>query len=297
MQDLTMARDGRTLRAHISGHPSGRAVFLLHGTPGSRIGPKPRPSVLYRLGVLLICYDRPGYGGSERHPGRSVADAANDVEAIADHLRLDRFAVIGRSGGGPHALAAAALLPERVSRVVVLVGVAPADAHDLDWFHGMTRTNVDNYATADVDGLRLIERLRLHAERARRDPESLVDVLRSQMTDPDLRVVDDIVIRRLLAETYAEALLSGPYGWIDDVLALRSHWGFQPENIKPPVLLWHGADDNFSPASHTRWLAARIPGAEAQVQARMAHFGAVQVLPEMLAWLVGDDPGSRQWAA
>jgi pimeloyl-ACP methyl ester carboxylesterase len=281
------ARDGRGLRLECSGDPAGRPVFLLHGTPGSRIGPKPRASVLYRLGVRLICYDRPGYGGSDRQPDRRVADAAADIEAIADNLGIGTFALIGRSGGGPHALAAAALLPERVSRAVILVGLAPADAQELDWFGGMTDTNVHAYTAANVDRSRLVERLRLQADRARRDPESLVDVLRGQMTDPDLRVVDNIVIRRLLAEAYAEALRHSPYGWIDDVLALRSDWGFAPQRIEPPVLLWHGADDNFNPASHTRWLASRIPGAEARVQAQTAHFGAVQVLPEMLAWLVG----------
>jgi pimeloyl-ACP methyl ester carboxylesterase len=269
----------------------GRPVFLLHGTPGSRVGPRPRASVLYRLGVRLICYDRPGYGGSDRHPGRTVADAAHDIEAIADHFGIERFGVVGRSGGGPHALAAAALLPERVAGAVILVGLAPADAHDLDWFHGMTDTNVQGYTTADVDGLKLVERLRIQADRARRDPTSLVDLLRTQMTAPDLRVVGDVAIHRLLAQTYAEALRSGPYGWIDDVLALRAGWGFRPEHIQPSVLLWHGADDNFSPASHTRWLAARIPGAEARVQAQTAHFGAVQVLPEMLTWLAGPIAG------
>lgn len=266
-------------------------MFLLHGTPGSRVGPKPRGSILYRLGVRLVCYDRPGYGGSDRLPERTVADAAQDIEAIADHLGLEQFAVVGRSGGGPHALAAAAFLPERVTRVAVLVGLAPANAYDLDWFHGMTDANLNAYTTADLDGPKLVERLRLRADRARRDPEHLVEVLRGQMTDPDLRVVGDIVIRRLLAETYAEALRSGPYGWIDDVLALRSQWGFRPEHIRPPVLLWHGADDNFSPASHTRWLAARIPRAYAQVQAQTAHFGAVQILPEMLCWLIGGPLG------
>ncbi|GAB3901332.1 hypothetical protein GCM10027612_64540 [Microbispora bryophytorum subsp. camponoti] len=103
----------------------GRPVFLLHGTPGSRIGPLPREGLLYRLGVRLITYDRPGYGGSDRHEGRSVGDVAADVAAIADHLGLDRFAVVGRSGGGPHALACAALIPHRVTRAAVLVGLAP----------------------------------------------------------------------------------------------------------------------------------------------------------------------------
>jgi pimeloyl-ACP methyl ester carboxylesterase len=287
--DHIVTRGGRGLTVQSSGDPAGRPVFLLHGTPGSRVGPKPRDSVLYRLGVRLLCYDRPGYGDSHRQPGRSVAHAADDVKAIADHLRIGTFALIGRSGGGPHALAAAALLPERVSRAVILVGLAPADAQELDWFHGMTDMNVRAYTAVDVDRSKLVERLRLQADRARRDPDSLVEVLRAQMTDPDLRVVDNIVMRRLLAQAFAEALRRGPYGWIDDVLALRSDWGFEPHAIRPPVLLWHGADDNFSPASHTRWLASRIPGARARVQARTAHFGAVRVLPEMLAWLVGSE--------
>ncbi|GIF49519.1 alpha/beta hydrolase [Asanoa ferruginea] len=280
------AWDGRRLQVDVSGDERGRPVFLLHGTPGSRVGPKPRASVLYRLGVRLICYDRPGYGGSERDPGRTVADAAQDIEAIADQLDIERFAVVGRSGGGPHALAAAALLPERVTGAAVLVGLAPANAHGLDWFQGMTDANVSGYRMASTDRQKLVERLRLRADRARRDPHQLVDDLRSQMTDPDLRVVGDFAIRRLLAQTYSEALRPGPYGWIDDVLALRTQWGFRPEYIRPPVLLWHGADDNFSPASHTRWLAARIPRADVRVQAQTAHFGAMQVLPEMLAWLV-----------
>ena len=103
----------RLLTIDVSGAPDGAPVFLLHGTPGSRNGPKPRSSVLYRLGVRLICYDRPGYGGSSRVPDRRVADAARDVEMIADKLKLGRFAVVGRSGGGPHALACSALLSDR----------------------------------------------------------------------------------------------------------------------------------------------------------------------------------------
>jgi pimeloyl-ACP methyl ester carboxylesterase len=284
------ARDGRVLTFQVTGDPAGSPVFLLHGTPGSRLGPKPRGSVLYRRGVMLISYDRPGYGGSTRHPKRSVADAADDIAAIADSLDLDRFAVVGRSGGGPHALAAAGLLPDRVSRTAVLVGIAPFDANGLDWLGGMTDANVREYETADSDWSKHVERLRLLADRARRDPESMVDVLKTQMTDPDLRVVDDIAIRRLLTETYVEALRQGPFGWIDDVSAFRSGWGFRLPEITGPVLLWHGADDNFSPVSHARWLAGQIPGAEIQIQARTAHFGAVEVLPEILSWLVAEQP-------
>ncbi|GIF98601.1 alpha/beta hydrolase [Catellatospora citrea] len=273
------------MQVSVSGAPNGSPVFLLHGTPGSRQGPKPRSSVLYRLGIKLICYDRPGYGGSNRHPGRRVADAAADVAAIADDLHLDRFSVVGRSGGGPHALACPALLPERVHRTAVLVGIAPSNAEGLDWFDGMAQDNVHEYETADNDLAVLAERLRLRAERVLHDPESLLEMLRSQMAEADRRFVDRIAIRRLLAATYTEALRGGPYGWFDDVLAFRGDWGFGLDTISGPVKLWHGEDDTFSPAGHTRWLARQIPHAEVQVRTDTAHFGAVEVLPEILAWL------------
>ncbi|BEL03513.1 alpha/beta hydrolase [Actinoplanes sichuanensis] len=283
-------RDDRVLTFEVTGHPDGSPVFLLHGSPGSRIGPRPRGSVLYRLGIQLISYDRPGYGGSTRHPKRSVADAAEDIGAIADGLGLERFAVVGRSGGGPHALAAAARLPERVSRTAVLVGIAPSDAEGLDWLNGMTDGNVREYETADNDWPKHVERLRLLADRARRDPEFMVDNLRRQMTAADRQVVDDIAIRRLLTETYVEAFAQGPFGWIDDVAAFRSAWEFQLSEVTGEVLIWHGADDNFSPVSHARWLAEQIPQAEVRIQASTAHFGAVEVLPEVLHWLVAGRP-------
>src|SRR5258708_2328394 len=102
--------DGRQLAVRVSGHPTGHPVVVLHGTPGSRVGPFPKTRVLYELGVRLISFDRPGYGGSDRLDSRRVADVVPDVVAIADELNLNLFAVLGRSGGGPHALACAALL-------------------------------------------------------------------------------------------------------------------------------------------------------------------------------------------
>ena len=102
---------------------------------------------------------------------------------------------------------------------------------------------------------------------------------------PDQRVVADSRIRSMLVETYAEALRTSAYGWIDDALAFTSPWGFDPAAITVPVLLWHGASDVFSPASHARWLAGRIPDATVIVQAGAAHFGALDVLPDILRWL------------
>ncbi|MEU1399606.1 alpha/beta hydrolase [Micromonospora zamorensis] len=276
---------GRHLAVETSGSPDGPAVFLLHGTPGSRSGPRPRGIVVYRLGVHLVCYDRPGYGDSDRHEGRRVADAAADVAAIADDLGIERFAVVGRSGGGPHALACAALLPDRVTRAAVLVGLAPADEPHLNWYAGMAESNVDDYRQADEDLAELTLNLKVRAEEARRDPMTLLDFLRPQLPDEDIRVVDDVAIRRLLTDMYSEALRHGPEGWIDDVLAIRRGWGFDLSAIRAEVRLWHGEQDRFSPVEHSHWLARQISRAEVQVQPGAAHFGAVEILPQTLTWL------------
>lgn len=275
----------RVLSVDVSGASDGAPVFLLHGTPGSSAGPRPRNSVLYRLGIRLISYDRPGYGGSTRLPDRNVVDAAVDVRAIADRLGVERFAVVGRSGGGPHALACAALLPHRVERAAVLVGLAPRDAAGLNWYEGMAESNVRAHVTAEQGTIDQLGELRALAEQTAADPESLLEVLQAQMSGPDVRFMQSVLYRRLLAKSYADALRVGPYGWLDDILAFRRDWGFTLDSIVSPVRLWHGAHDTFSPASHSRWLAQRIPRSEVHVQHDAAHFGAVEVLPRILAWL------------
>lgn len=283
----------RNLAVETTGAEKGFPVFLFHGTPGSRRGPKPRGIVLYRLGIRLICYDRPGYGGSDRLPNRRVADAAEDVLAIADFLGLDQFALVGRSGGGPHALACAASekLADRVTRAAVLVSLAPADATDLNWYGGMTSSNVNDFDDATSNRESLEETLTVKADRTRRDPESLVDVLQPGLTPSDRKVVEDVALRQLLAASYAEAVRHGADGWIDDALALRENWGFDPASVKVPVRLWHGAQDRFSPVAHAHWLAARIPNARVEVQQGAGHFGAMERLPEMLAWAAASDVG------
>ncbi|MEO3778017.1 alpha/beta hydrolase [Micromonospora sp. B11E3] len=284
--------DSKRVAYEVTGAPDGFPVFLMHGTPGSRRGPKPRGIVLYRMGVRLVTYDRPGYGDSERFEGRDVADAARDVETIADDLGLTRFAVAGRSGGGPHALACAAdeRLRGRISRVAVLVSLAPSDAMERDWFDGMNNDNVRGFGAGSPDTDAVIEEIRQRAARAAEDPRFLLRDLMTQMGLPDRRAINDAALRGIIFDTYQEALRAGPYGWIDDVLALRRSWKFDLGAIDTrvtPVRLWHGAEDTFAPASHGQWLAARIPGAEIEVQPGAAHFDAMQQLPRILRWLTG----------
>jgi pimeloyl-ACP methyl ester carboxylesterase len=239
------------------------------------------------MGVRLISYDRPGYGKSDRKVSRLVADAAEDVRTIADYLDIDRFAVLGRSGGGPHALACAALLPDRVTRACALVSLAPPDAEDLDWFAGMADSNVAEYKSAATDPDQLAAMLIAAAAKIRADPASHVSTtLGPEMPEADRRVVADAGIRAKLARNFAEALRDSADGWIDDALAFTSPWDFDVSEIRVPVLLWHGEKDVFSPVAHTRWLAERIPTAIRTIFPGKAHFGALEVVPDMLSWLI-----------
>ncbi|MEU8292757.1 alpha/beta fold hydrolase [Streptomyces pseudogriseolus] len=286
MPDHVRTADGRRLRIEIAGDPRGRPVFLLHGMPGSRVGPRPRSLFLYQRGARLISYDRPGYGGSDRRPGRRVADVAEDVARVADALGLDRFAVAGRSGGAPHALACAALMPDRVTRAAAMVGLAPRDARGLNWFAGMAPSNVTEFRTVVSDPERFAAGIIPRSARIRDDPARLLEELRADLTADDRLIVSDNTVRSMLLRNYREALGTSPYGWIDDALALTGPWGFDPASIKVPVLLWHGQEDVFSPASHSAWLAERIPHVTAVLEPSAAHFAALRALPRVLEWLL-----------
>jgi pimeloyl-ACP methyl ester carboxylesterase len=275
--------DGRGLSVETLGAPDGRPVLLCHGTPGAANGPRPRGILLHRLGIKLICYDRPGYGDSDRHPRRRVCDAARDAAEIADSLGIGRFSVVGRSGGGPHALACAAVLGERVQCAATLGSLAPINAEGLDWWAGMAQSNKRAYQAKEGELRRMADAM---AKKLRHDPESLLSSLGSELEADDKEVVEDIGLRRIIAETHAKALMNSPDGWIDDTLALRSPWGFDVSSIKVKVRLWHGQDDVFSPISHTHWLAKEISGSIPDERSDTAHFASVRILPDILRWIV-----------
>ena len=297
MTQVVKAPGGRELAVEVVGHPAGEAVFLLHGTPGSLLGPRPRGIFLYRLGIRLISYNRPGYPGSTRDEDRVIADAAGDVGGIADHFDIDRFSVIGRSGGAPHALACAAdkRLRDRLICTASLCGLAPYDAHgpSLDWFGDMVESNITAYQNAAESDLpALIATFNQQAERVRNNSQGLINTLRPELVGSDREVMGDVALRRIIAQTHAEALRESVDGWIDDVIALAHPWSVQLSDITGPVLLWHGGDDVFIPASHTQWLHGQIGTSELRMRPGIAHFGAIKALPEILSWVldrVGED--------
>ena len=173
-----------------------------------------------------------------------------------------------------------------MTRAAVLVGAAPPDAAGLDWYGGMGTVNTAASRDRDVTGREFEETIRRRVEQIRADPESLVRSLDGDLAVSDRRVVEDLAVRRLLLSSYREAFRDGPWGWIDDTIALRSPWGFSLGEIGTRVRLWHGATDEFAPISHSRWLAAQLPNAEFCVDRGGSHFTALEILPELLAWLV-----------
>src|SRR4051812_35476432 len=178
--------DGRQLRVYDAGDPAGAALLYHHGTPSSGLLDEPWIEDARERGARLVGFDRPGYGGSTELPGRRVADVAGDVAAILDGLGIDRCVTWGVSGGGPHALACAALLPERISAVATLASVAPYDAEGLDWVEGMGEGNHREFA-ATLEGGETLDRLLTEERDAMMagGPGGLADAMRPHLSPVD----------------------------------------------------------------------------------------------------------------
>jgi pimeloyl-ACP methyl ester carboxylesterase len=282
--------DGRTLAFEQYGDPDGTPVFLLHGTPGCRLsGRHPDESRVVDAGLRLVTYDRPGYGQSARHKGRRVVDCVADVTAIADELGIDRFFVKGGSGGGPHALAVGARLPQRVTRVACDVGVAPYEAEDIDWLSGMDPANVRefNWALAGEDTLRpeLEKQAKQAIAKVEADPKTLLNEF--SLSPADLAVLEDPRVQQRLRATTREAFANGVSGWVDDDLAFTVPWGFDVSELTVPVEIRYGATDVLVPAGHGEWLAAHVPNAIVTVDDTGGHLSdpdeGLEQLRELIA--------------
>ena len=282
MSSTLVTRDGRVLSYQQFGDLGGRPVICLHGTPGCRVGPWPRTARLYPLGIRLIAYDRPGYGGSGRLPGRRVAHAAADVEDLADELGIGPFAVVGRSGGAPHALACAALLPKRVTQVAALVACAPRDLMGEQWYDGMSDRNVEWYRKAERGLDEYTEFVTEPMNRSREDLGSFMPYAHAGLPKADRATAADYGIRTRLWDNFTEALRPGNGGWIDDGIALVNPWGFDLSAVAVPALLWHGSEDIFSPVGHSRWLEEALPAVTLEIERNMAHLSAMKVFLRIL---------------
>jgi len=282
---------GRTLSFAIWGDRNGFPVMSVHGTPGCRLQRWPREEVYQDLGVCYVTHDRAGYGRSTRRHGRCVADAIEDVVAIADELGFDRFAVTGGSGGGPHSLACAALHPDRVVRATCSVGVAPYGdpglEHDV-WLGGMDPENVKEFTLGLESEAALTEYVEaqqaIAEERVAVDPSTLLDDY--DLSDSDRAQLARPEVMQVFREATAEWAFNGVGGWVDDDIAFTRPWGFDVADIRVPVLVIYGAVDVLVPPAHGEWLSSHVPGCVVKVE-EGGHLGVDPVveIAENIHWL------------
>jgi pimeloyl-ACP methyl ester carboxylesterase len=278
--------DSRRLLVRDHGDPSDPAVLVLDGTPGSRLVFEDDVASAERHGIRLISYDRPGYGGSDPRPGRSVGDCVEDVRAIGEGLGISRCGVWGASGGGPHALACAALLPDLVPAVAVLASPAPWGAEGLDYFDGMGELNVEDVQLMLADPAAAREKCELdRGEMLAADLPGVLEMLKSLLAPVDLAVLTE-QLGAFVLESLGTGLAPGAEGWWEDSWATMQPWGFEIDAIRTPVLLLHGRQDRFVPFAHGEWLASRIPSVDSRLSDHDGHLSlVVNHLDGVHAWL------------
>jgi pimeloyl-ACP methyl ester carboxylesterase len=283
--------DGRVLEVDVSGPDGGIPLVMHHGTPGERSQYPPFAEAAMARGLRFVSYSRPGYGGSSRQPGRVVADCAADTAAILAHLGADRCYTAGGSGGGPHALACAALLGDRVLACATVAAVAPFGAEGLDFLEGMGRENHEELGAALAGPAELQAYLE-------REVQAFAGVTGEQVAAAlgDLvSAVDAAALTGDFADYVAassrHAVANGIWGWFDDDLAFTRPWGFDLDSIGVPVAVWQGGQDRMVPFAHGRWLAAHLPTARARLLPEQGHLSiAVDKFGEVIGDLVASAP-------
>ena len=265
--------DGRVLRVHDSGIPAGGkaadlTIIWHHGSPQSGTLLEPLLRAASERAIRLVGYGRASYGGSTPDPGRTVASAAADVERIADALGLESFAVMGASGGGPHALACAALLPDRVTATACLAGIAPFTTA-FDWFDGMV---APDGLRAALDGR---EARALFAQTDEFNEDSFIGA-------------DYTALSADWSSLGADAGAAGdqwPDGLIDDDVAFTIPWGFELADIASPVLLVQGDLDRVVPAAHARWQLSQLSNGELWQRPHDGHISVLAASAVAMDWL------------
>jgi len=288
--------DGRVIDFLVAGQADGLPLVLHEGTPVGLVLYPPTVEAARVRGLRVVLAARPGYEGSTPRPGRRVADVAEDTAAVLDELGADTFVTAGWSGGGPHALACAALLPGRCLAAASIAGVAPYQAKSLDWLAGMGPENVAEFGAALRGEAALTEFLELEAAMmSTLTGESVAESLGGLVIEADKAVLTGEFAGYLAAALRA-ATNSGIAGWRDDDLAFTRDWGFSlgwesssPVPASPaPVAVWQGDQDRMVPFAHGQWQAANIRGARAHLMPGDGHLSmTVSAIDRILDELLG----------
>lgn len=278
-------KDGRTLGYGEWGDRAGKPLLYFHGYPGSRYEAVLADEAGTRLGVRLIALDRPGMGLSSFKPGRRLLDWPDDVLEAADVLEVDRFGVVGMSGGGPYAAACAYKIPDRLTSCAIVAGLAPLKYGLKD----MTfQIQLVFWVAKHVPWLYEIV-LKFVIDRYRQDPEKIEKMLLDRVyraPEPDRRYLEKPEIRAAIGRYTEEAFRQGTEGPVYEGHLYTRPWGFEPQDIVfDKIALWHGDLDRSVPVSMGRAMAQRIPNVRAIFYANDAHLSiALNHLDEILKW-------------
>jgi pimeloyl-ACP methyl ester carboxylesterase len=266
--NIVRLKDGRKLVYEQRGDPSGKPLLHFHGVPSSRLEGQAIGRSM-PASVRLVSVDRPGVGGSDPKPGRTLAGWAADVSELADVLGIERFAVLGYSGGGPYALACAHAFPERLTVTGVAAGFAPPAPGFLDGVGktdrqliGLTRRRAGWVAGL---GLRMARRV------AERKPERMHAQFEEELSEPDRAAYANPETREEVRLMFIEAMRQGPRAIVEDYSIYGRPWGFELEEISATVRIWHGDQDQLVPIRHSQTIAAAVPGAELNVRRGEGH--------------------------
>jgi pimeloyl-ACP methyl ester carboxylesterase len=260
MQDshLTTLPDGRELGWLELGEPTGPPVFAFHGTPGSRLQFTIGDDAMRAAGGRVVCVDRPGYALSTFQPGRRLLDWPHDVSWLADHLGIERFAVLGVSGGGPHASVCAATLKDRVTSAAIVSGVGPL--YDPAATEGMMKSNQLFGALARRRSPLLRAIVSTQSAIVRRQPLRALDLMSRQLPPADVALLHRPDVRDLFVRDIRSGSATTARAMVQDFELFATDWGFELSSITVPVHLWQGDADVNVPPSHATLQHERIPG-------------------------------------
>jgi pimeloyl-ACP methyl ester carboxylesterase len=298
-QRITVPADGgRVLEALVSGPDDALPLVFHTGTPNGLVWHAPLAEAAAARGLRTVLYSRPGYGGSTPQPGRLVADAAADVEKILERIGADEFVTAGWSGGGPHALACAALLPVRCLAAATIAGVAPYDSPGLDWMAGMAEENHQEFGAALAGEADLATFLDGAAGSLREiSAAGVADGLGGLVSETDKAALTG-EFADYLAAAFRSAVTPGIDGWRDDDLAFTRDWGLSLDALghATPVAIWQGDQDRMVPSAHGAWLAANIPLARARFRPGEGHLSLInkvgEILDDLMSLARPPEPGS-----
>lgn len=276
--------DGRRLAYAEYGAPAGKPVFFFQGTPSSRLM-HPDEGVTRDLGVRLIVADRPGFGLSDPRPGRTLLAWPDDAVALVDALGIDRFAIVGISGGGPYAAACAYKIPDRLTAVSIVAGSGPVDLRTT--LAGSARERHIGYVLAQRAPW-LLRRVIALARNPGRNPARFQAQFSQGAPETDRAIMARPAMREMFVRSYAEAARQGVTAFADEVVLAAKPWGFLLEDISVPVHLWHGGEDRNTPIAMARAMAAAIPNCRMTFLPGAGHLFLFDRWGEILADLTKD---------